>query len=68
MVRRANRLRFGKDDPLLALHVPRRKRLEHDEPADPKRASDASSGGMDDTFDRDEIRNWGDVVPPEDLQ
>lgn len=66
MARLTSRLRFRKDDPLRDLHVPRKDRLDDDGGTD----SDAfdTESGYDDDFDRDEVRNRGDVVPPEALQ
>lgn len=55
---------FTKDDPLYYLHVPRRERLAEDGGS----GSDASLGGSDDGFDRDKVKDRGEVVPAEDLQ
>lgn len=56
--------RFSKDDPLHDLHVPRRKRLAEDV----GRTANALVGGKDDEFDRDEVRNRGEVVDEKELQ
>ena len=60
MTRLINRLLFRKDDPLRELRVPRKDRLVEDEIL--------GWGNTDFAVDRDEVRNRGGVVGPEDLE
>ncbi len=64
------RLRFRKDDPQRYLHVPRKDRLDDDGPWDLQGDDTAQDDetGDDTDFDRDEVRNRGEVLPPEALQ
>ena len=60
-----NRARFRKGDPLRDLHVARSKRLDDDEPGDPRSYSDALGP---ERFDRDKVRANDAIVPEEELQ
>ncbi len=69
-MRLMNRLRFRKDDPLRDLHVPKWDRLNDDRGMDSTALDQKTGDDID--FDRDAVRNdprnRGRVVPPEELQ
>lgn len=58
--------RFPKDDPLHDLHVPKRQRLDTDE--GPESDAIDVETGADDSFNREQVRNRGNVVDESDLQ
>ncbi len=75
MTRRMNKLRFRKDDPLRELHVAKKDRLNDDGVWDDELGDITAIDfvtGSDTDFDRDAVRNdprnRGRVVPPEELQ
>ena len=73
-MRIGNRLKFLKGDPLRHLHVPKRKRLDDDGPQGQHLEDEADSNAFDEAtgddtdFDREEVRNRGNIVSEEWLQ
>ena len=67
-MRLSNRLRFLKGDPLRDLHVSKRKRFDSDGQHDSDSNALDENTGDDTDFDREEVRNRGEIVSEEWLQ
>jgi len=61
-----NQIRFGRDNPLRYLHVPKSERLDNDDGDD---STALNFGSGDDTVvDREVVRKYGGIVSEGDLQ